>query len=67
MNETTQNPSLKKPTFSWGMWEVMKYSMCWTARRAREEESRGKVMEQGWAAILDTGLLPGVSEKGPLS
>ena len=45
----------------------MKYSMCWTARRAREEESGGKVMEQGWAAILDTGLLPGVSEKGPLS
>lgn len=39
MNETTQNPPLKKPTFSWGMWEVMQYSMCWTARRASEEES----------------------------
>ena len=32
-----------------------------TKREQRESDGAG------WAAILDTGLLPGISEKGPLS
>ena len=68
MNEATQNPSLVKPTFSWGIREVMKFHVLDSqpgelGKKREQRESDGA----GWAAILDTGLLPGISEKGPLS